>query len=160
MPSFLNKVFGRRTSNDRIQASHFQDSNDNRTLLDGKYEAVSPLNFTAPTLTTLSKAQTAKDHAGFSLFRPKSRYTPPNSSYKRTENLPQLSLRLPSLKDDAESLQLGVFEVDLESQRIFDESVIGAKLLSPLEALILVRACAQSITERGKSLPVNYHTTI
>ncbi|KAG2051079.1 hypothetical protein BDR06DRAFT_973978 [Suillus hirtellus] len=149
MPSFLNKVFGRRTSNDRIQASHFQDSNDNRTLLDGKYEAVSPLNFTAPTLTTLSKAQTAKDHAGFSLFRPKSRYTPPNSSHKRMENLPQLSLCLPSLKDDAESLQLGVFEVDLESQRIFDESVIGAKLLSPLEALILVRACAQSITERG-----------
>ncbi|KAG2112605.1 uncharacterized protein F5147DRAFT_771146 [Suillus discolor] len=135
--------------NQAIQASHFQDSNDNRTLLDGKYEAVSPLNFTAPTLTTLSKAQTAKDHAGFSLFRPKSRYTPPNSSYKRTENLPQLSLRLPGLKDDAESLQLGVFEVDLESQRIFDESVIGAKLLTPLEALILVRACAQSITERG-----------
>ncbi|KAG1816816.1 uncharacterized protein BJ212DRAFT_176129 [Suillus subaureus] len=148
MPSFLNKVFGRKTSDDRIQAKPFQDSNDNG-LLDGKYEAVSPLNFTAPNINTLSKHQTDKDHAGFSLFRPKSRFTSPHSSHKRTENLPQLSLHLPSLKDTAESLELGVFEVDPESQRILDDSVIGAKLLNPLEALILVRACAQTITERG-----------
>ncbi|KAG1767352.1 hypothetical protein EV702DRAFT_752982 [Suillus placidus] len=148
MPSFLNKVFGRKTSDDRDQAKPFQDSNDNG-LLDGKYEAVSPLNFTAPIITSLSKAQTGKDHAGFSLFRPKSRFVSPHSSFKRTENLPQLSLHLPSLKDNAESLELGVFEVDPESQRILDDSVIGAKLLNPLEALILVRACAQTITERG-----------
>jgi hypothetical protein len=60
-----------------------------------------------------------------------------------------LSLQLPSLKDNAESLELGVFEVDPESQRILDDSVIGAKLLNPSEALILLRACAQTITERG-----------
>lgn len=148
MPSFLNKVFGRKTSDDRDQVKPFQDSNDDG-LLDGKYEAVSPLNFTAPIITSLSKAQTGKDHAGFSLFRPKSRFVSPHSSLKRTENLPQLSLHLPSLKDNAESLELGVFEVDPESQRILDDSVIGAKLLNPLEALILVRACAQTITERG-----------
>ncbi|KAG1873775.1 hypothetical protein F4604DRAFT_754783 [Suillus subluteus] len=147
MPSFLNKVFGRKTSDDRIQAK-LQDSNDNG-LLDGKYEAVSPPNFTAPNINTLSKVQMGKDHAGFSLFRPKSRFTPPHSSHKRTENLPQLSLQLPSLKDNAESLELGVFEVDPESQRILDDAVLGARLLNPLEALILVRACAQTITERG-----------
>ncbi|KAG1751754.1 hypothetical protein EDB19DRAFT_1198150 [Suillus lakei] len=148
MPSFLNKVFGRKTSDDKDQAKPFQDSNDSG-LLDGKYEAVSPLNFTAPHINSLSKAQTGKDHAAFSLFRPKSRFASPHSSHKRMENLPQLSLHLPSLKDNAESLELGVFEVDPESQRILDDSVIGAKLLSPLEALILVRACAQTITERG-----------
>lgn len=146
MPSFLNKVFGRKTSDDRIQAKHFQDSNDNG-LLDGKYEAVSPLNFTTPSISTSSK--TDKDHAGFSLFRPKSRFTSPHSSHKRTENLPQLSLQLPSLKDNAESLEFGVFEVNPESQRILDDSIIDAKLLNPSEALILVRACAQAITERG-----------
>jgi hypothetical protein len=148
MPSFLNKVFGRKTSDDRDQVKPFQDSNDNG-LLDGKYEAVSPLNFVAPNITSLSKAQTGKDHAGFSLFRPKSRFASPHSSHKRTDNLPQLSLQLPSLKDNAESLELGVFEVDPESHRILSDSVIGAKLLNPLEALILVRACAQTITERG-----------
>lgn len=148
MPSFLNKVFGRKTSDDRDQVKPFQDSNDNG-LLDGKYEAVSPLNFVTPNITSLSKAQTGKDNAGFSLFRPKSRFASPHSSHKRLENLPQLSLHLPSLKDNAESLELGVFEVDPESQRILSDSVIGAKLLSPLEALILVRACAQTITERG-----------
>ncbi|KAG2125749.1 hypothetical protein DEU56DRAFT_564087 [Suillus clintonianus] len=142
MPSFLNKVFGRKTSDDKDQAKPFQDSIDNG-LLDGKYEAVTPLNFTAP---NLSKVQTGKDHAGFSLFRPKSRIPNSPSSHKRTENLPQLSLHLPSLKDNVE---LGVFEVDPESQRILDDSVIGARLLNPLEALILVRACAQTITERG-----------
>jgi hypothetical protein len=154
MPSFLNKVFGRKTSDDRDQVKPFQDSNDNG-LLDGKYEAVSPLNFVTPNITSLSKAQTGKDNAGFSLFRPKSRFASPHSSHKRLENLPQLSLHLPSLKDNAESLELGVFEVDPESQRILSDSVIGAKLLSPLEALILVRACAQTITERGKSSPIN-----
>lgn len=145
MPSFLNKVFGRKTSEDRDQVKPFQDSNDNG-LLDGKYEAVSPLNFVTP---SLSKVQTGKDNAGFSLFRPKSRFASPHSSHKRMENLPQLSLQLPSLKDNAESLELGVFEVDPESQRILSDSVIGAKLLNPLEALILVRACAQTIIERG-----------
>lgn len=156
MPSFLNKVFGRKTSDDRDQVKPFQDSNDNG-LLDGKYEAVSPLNFVTP---SLSKAQTGKDNAGFSLFRPKSRFASPHSSHKRMENLPQLSLQLPSLKDNAESLELGVFEVDPESQRILSDSVIGSKLLNPLEALILVRACAQTITERGTSLPINQYTDI
>jgi hypothetical protein len=154
MPSFLNKVFGRKASDDRDQVKPFQDSNDNG-LLDGKYEAVSPLSFVAPNITSLSKAQTGKDHAGFSLFRPKSRFASPHSSHKRMENLPQLSLHLPSLKDNAESLELGVFEVDPESQRILSDSVIGAKFLNPLEALILVRACAQTITERGELLPIN-----
>ncbi|KAG0700996.1 hypothetical protein DFH29DRAFT_586797 [Suillus ampliporus] len=143
MPSFLNKVFGRKTSDDKDQSKLSQDSTDNG-LLDGKYEAVSPLTYPAP---SLPKAQAGKDHAGFSLFRPKSRIGSSPYSQKRTENLPQLSLQLPSLKDNTESL--GVFEVDPESQRILDDFVIGAKLLNPLEALILVRACAQTITERG-----------
>ncbi|KAG1848595.1 Alpha/Beta hydrolase protein [Suillus tomentosus] len=38
-----------------------------------------------------------------------------------------------------------------------NESVIGAKLLSPLEALILVRACAQSITERAHPRPADFY---
>ncbi|OAX38409.1 hypothetical protein K503DRAFT_800479 [Rhizopogon vinicolor AM-OR11-026] len=141
MPSFLNKVFGRKTSDDRDQAKHFQHSADHG-LLEGKYEAVSTLTLPGSNTTTLSKAQAAN----FSLFRPKSRIGSPQ---RRIETLPQLSLQLPSLKDNTDSFELGVFEVDLESQRILDDSVIGAKLLSPLEALILVRACAQAITERG-----------
>jgi len=145
MPSFLNKVFGRKTSDDKDQVKHFQDSANNG-LLDGKYEAVSALTLTTNP-TTLSKAQAGKDYPAFSsLFRPKSRVGSPQ---KRGDTLPQLSLNLPALKDNTEPLELGVFEVDPESQRILDDSVIGAKLLNPLEALVLVRACAQAITERG-----------
>lgn len=149
MPSFLNKVFGRKTSDDKDQVKPFYDSTDNG-LLDGKYEAVSTLILPSNNTTSLSKAQAGRDHPSFSLFRPKSRVGSPQ---KRAETLPQLSLHLPSLKGNTESLELGVFEVDPESQRILDDSVIGAKLLNPLEALVLVRACAQAITERGMLSP-------
>lgn len=148
MPKFLNKVLRRKTSEDKDVKQHFQDSNDNG-LLDGKYEAVSTLTLPNNT-TSLSKVQAGKDYPSFSLFRPKSRVGSPQ---KRAETLPQLSLHLPTLKGNTEPLELGVFEVDPESQRILDDSVIGAKVLNPLEALILVRACAQAITERGRLSP-------
>ncbi|KIJ64337.1 hypothetical protein HYDPIDRAFT_112331 [Hydnomerulius pinastri MD-312] len=150
MPSFLNKVFGRKKQDDKDAPRSPNEASDN-ALLEGKYEAISPV--LSPSAIAFADGQGSKDkerEVGFSLFRPKSRVGSPKSSQKRADAVPQLSLHLPGPKQNSDSRALGVvFEADPESQTVLDDAVIGAKRLNPLETLILVRACAQAITERG-----------
>ncbi|KAH7912065.1 hypothetical protein BJ138DRAFT_842915 [Hygrophoropsis aurantiaca] len=107
---------------------------------------------TAPASSNTLPKEPFKD-TPFALFRPKSRVL---ASQKRSDKnaIPTLSLNLPGPKTlasgnaNVDSFNV-VFEADPESQVILDDATIGARRLTPLEALILVRACAQAITERG-----------
>ncbi|KAF9221788.1 hypothetical protein BS17DRAFT_757214 [Gyrodon lividus] len=148
MPSFLNKVFGYKKGDDKDASHSSHDAREARdnVLLDGKYEAISPL--LSPSAVAFADGQANKDkrEVGFSLFRPKSRVR----AQKHQHDVPQLSLHLPGPKENSDSRALGiVFEADPQSQMVLDDAVIGAKALNPLEALILVRVCAQAIAERG-----------
>ncbi|KAG9310895.1 hypothetical protein JVU11DRAFT_8753 [Chiua virens] len=137
MPSFLNKVFGHKKHDDK----EFPDAADDN-LLDGKYEAIPPV--ISPSNTILAEAHSAKDSdrdiLSFSLFKSKSRGLSLKSSRKDSAAVPHLTLHLPSPKDKLDSRALGT---------VLDDAVIAAKRLKPSEALILIRACAQAITERG-----------
>lgn len=139
MPSFLNKVFGYKKHDDKEAPT--REASDS-TLLDGKYEAILPI--LSPTASTFAEAQPTRD-VGFSLFRPRTR-----GVQKHPQDIPHLTLRLPGPKENSDSRTLGVvFEADPDSQTVLDDAVIAAKRLTSLEALILIRACAQAITERG-----------
>lgn len=148
MPSFLNKVFGYKKTDDKDPARPTREASDS-TLLDGKYEAIPPV--LSPTASAFAEAQPTRDSdAGFSFF--KSRAASQRPAHK-PEAVPTLTLKLPGLKENLDSRALGVvFEADPESQTALDDAVIAAKRLNPLEALILIRACAQAITERGMHL--------
>ncbi|KAH0834127.1 hypothetical protein J3R83DRAFT_11417 [Lanmaoa asiatica] len=150
MPSFLNKVFGYKKNDDKEAAHPTRGVSDN-ALLDGKYEAILPI--LSPTAPTFTEAQPTKDldrDAGFSVFRPKSRGVFQKLAQKHPQAVPHLTLQLPGPKEKLDSRPLGVvFEADPDSQTVLDDAVIAAKRLNPLEALILIRACAQAITERG-----------
>jgi len=150
MPSFLNKVFGYKRHDDKEAVRPTRDASDN-TLLDGKYEAIPPI--VSPSASTFAEAQPAKDpdrDVVFSLFRPRTRGASQKPAKKHPGNAPHLTLQLPGTKGNADSRSLGVvFEADPDSQIVLDDTVIAAKRLNPLETLILIRACAQTITERG-----------
>ncbi|KAG8215454.1 hypothetical protein J3R82DRAFT_9070 [Butyriboletus roseoflavus] len=144
MPSFLNKVFGYKKNDDRDAARPTREASDS-TLLDGKYEAIPPV--LSPSAATFAEAQSSRE---LSFFTSKSRAASQKPAQKRPEAAPTLTLRLPGLKENLDSRALSVvFEADPDSQTILDDAVIAAKRLNPLEALILIRACAQAITERG-----------
>lgn len=153
MPSFLNKVFGYKKNEDKETARPTREASDS-TLLDGKYEAILPI--ISPSTAALAQAQPSKDSDRdvlFSIFRPKFRGVSQKSGHKHPDVTPLLTLRLPPPKENSDSRALGiVFEADPDSQIIFDDTVIAAKRLDPLEALILIRACAHAITERGMLL--------
>lgn len=153
MPSFLNKVFGYKKNDDKEAARPTREASDS-TLLDGKYEAIPPI--LSPLASTFAEGQPTTDpdrDVGFSLFKPKSRGVFQKSAQKHPEALPYLTLQLPGPKENPDSRALGVvFEADPDSQTVLDDAVIAAKRLNPLEALILIRACAQAITERGMPL--------
>ncbi|KAH7917619.1 hypothetical protein BV22DRAFT_1100929, partial [Leucogyrophana mollusca] len=155
MPSFLTKVFT-RTKKQHDESSPTPTS---PTLLDGKYEAVPALasNFaeesqsqpTSDSQSTPAGTPSPSPAFALSLFRPKSRVP---HAQRRSDALPTLSLNLPGPKqpsDDPARAFAVVFEADPDAVRVLDDATIGARRLSPLEALILVRACAQAITERG-----------
>ncbi|KAH8986591.1 hypothetical protein EDB92DRAFT_1801783 [Lactarius akahatsu] len=154
MPSFLSKLLGRK----KVQEP--EPSTDKRgsptSLLEGKFEAVSPTVSPSAALFTDSGAaqirgnDKAKDkESPFNLLRYKSR---PSSDSPTTENpvtdVPHLSLTLPVTKDRGRALDV-VFEPGHEAIALLDEAAIGERRLSPDEALSLVRACSQVIIERG-----------
>lgn len=156
MPSFLSKVFGRKKEDGTDGPKSPKQRKSNPSLLEGKFEAVvTPQTPVATNFAEVHGGQSNKQQdkeGGFALFRAKSRpQSPQLPSNKRLEDLPTLSLNLPGQKEENGSRALGVvFEGD-ERQAMLDESVIGAKRLSPNETLTLVRACSQVITERGMS---------
>lgn len=147
MPSFLSKVFGRKKEDVEDTPKPLKVHASNPSLLEGKFEAVSP---PSPNVTTQDLVSPRE--GSFALFRTKSRHVgSPLSPDKRVDELPTLSLNLPGQRDDNGSRPLGVvFEGDRDV--MLDDSVIGSKRLNPTETVALVRACSQVITERGVSL--------
>ncbi|KAI9435839.1 hypothetical protein H4582DRAFT_1796100, partial [Lactarius indigo] len=154
MPSFLSKLLGRK----KLQEP--EPSTDKRgsptSLLEGKFEAVSPTVSPSAALFTDSGAaqirgndKTKDKESPFNLLRYKSR---PSSDSSTTENpvtdVPHLSLTLPVTKDRGRALDV-VFESGHEVFALLDEAAIGERRLSPHETLSLVRACSQVIVERG-----------
>jgi hypothetical protein len=150
MPSFLSKLLGRKKGQEPDSPS---DKRSSPTLLDGKFEAVSPTVspsaalFSDPTVAQIRGNDKAKDkESPFNLLRLKSR---PSSDSPTTEkpatDVPHLSLTLPVTKDRGRTLDV-VFEPGRE------DAAIREMRLSPNEALSLVRTCSQVIIERGASL--------
>ncbi|EFI26947.1 hypothetical protein CC1G_15348 [Coprinopsis cinerea okayama7 len=151
MSSFFSKVL-RRKRDDREGSSPSEGE-----LLGGKFEDVSPnvspsaVNF--PELMTNGPIRgrerarsTDKDRTLRTLFRSRSRAASPTRSPRRREEtppLPQLSLNFfndPTYEP--------VSPLD-DSQLLLSESTIGARRLTPVEALDLIRACSEAIAFRG-----------
>lgn len=132
MPSFLSKVFGRKKLDD-------QDLSPARvsapSLLEGKFEAVSP---------TVSESGEKQPEKG------KEKNTPPT----RYQSPPHLTLNLSDPKTDHEAghQSLGiVFDADPDAQVVLSAETIGEQRLTPLDTLLLVKACTQVIVARGAS---------
>lgn len=147
MPSFLSKVFGRKKDE---KASQSPRRGSGGSLLDGKFEAVSPT--VSPSATDflenpLKGNGKDKDKDGaFNTLRVKSRPSSQDVSQKKKDDLPQLSLVLPASNEQA---VLGVaFEADPNGQ-VLSDAALGNRRLNPSEALILVRACSQAIIATG-----------
>ena len=167
MPSFLSKVFGRRK--DELANGHTsapakaqpKHKASNPSLLEGKFEQVvtpeTPIqtNFAnaLPTATPvvsspLSKV-TSREGVGFGLFRSRSRPASPLTTHKPLDELPSLTLALPTQQGDTDRDGLGV---DFEGESrlpVLEESVIGAMRLNVEECKQLVDACTKVILERG-----------
>lgn len=152
MPSFLSKVFGRK-KDERDTASPTSPSTEKRssapTLLEGKYEAVSPnVSPSAshfPDSGRLNVNQPKDSPLG--LFRPKSKNVDqPRKSAAKASPAPTLTLNLPARKEaNARALDV-VFESVPEEA---SESSAGERRLNPQETLSLVEACAKAIIEHG-----------
>lgn len=153
MPSFLTKVFGRKK--DEKEATSTPSAHkrlSHPSLLEGKYEAVSPpTSPSAVQFTDASPAQpTSVKESSLALFRSRSRTLDKQQPSTLTSaSAPHLTLNLPVPKEE-KSRALGVvFEADPESSSLLSDEVIGERRLSPLEALLLVKACSSAIVERG-----------
>ena len=154
MATFFSKVFPRKkdkeTSNKRNSAS---------SLLEGKFEAVSPTvspsaaNFadSAQKLKERGREKEKEKDSGFSLFRPRSRPVspPPSDTRKTASDVPHLTLNLPVPKEQRSRALGVVFEADPNDTSTLPDNVIGERRLTPLETLVLVKACSQAIVNHG-----------
>jgi hypothetical protein len=155
MPSFLSKVFNRKKQEGPDDSRHSSDPG----LLEGKFEAVSPT--VSPTAAhfpePFGKEREKEKDGVFGLSRSKHAPSSPNRSHGRLDDLPHLTLNLPGPKDDNNARALGVvFEADPELRVLLSDAEIAEKTLSPLETLILVKACSHTITERGTIPPPSH----
>lgn len=149
MPSFLSKVFGRKRQ-DGKEASTGRPSYS--TLLDGKFEAISPN--VSPSAANFPDGIYAKEKdkdkdATFTLFRSKSRQTTAEGTSSKSA-APHLTLDLSGSKTAATSPALDVV-FDSDSNGLLSDSFIGERRLTPAETLKLVQACSQAITARGQN---------
>ncbi|TCD59866.1 hypothetical protein EIP91_011275, partial [Steccherinum ochraceum] len=114
MPSFFSKVFGRKKDEKESPAAHSRRHSANASLLEGKYEAVSPT--TSPTAdkfrNELGQHGKDKEKDGFSLFRPRSRSTasPQTETSKSSALTPHLELNLTAAKEPKNRALAVVFE--------------------------------------------------
>lgn len=153
MPSFLTKVFGRKKDEKETASPTTHPKRlSHPSLLEGKYETVSPS--ISPSATYFPDAS-SKQHAPvkegpMSLFRTRSRVPDqPRPGSGNSNPAPHLTLNLPVPKEE-KSRALGVvFEADPENISSLSEEVIGERRLSPLEALLLAKACSTAIIHRG-----------
>lgn len=154
MPSFLTKVFGRK-KDEKDAASpsaHNKRLSQPTSLLEGKYEAVSPNVSPSASHFPDAPAQQpapAKESA-LSLFRSRSRNPDPaRPSNVASTPAPHLTLNLPVPKEE-KSRALGVvFEADPDSNNLLNDEAINKRRLSPLETLLLVKACSSAMIDRG-----------
>ena len=148
MPSFLTKVFARKRS-DGKDATRASKRSSDQSLLEGKFEAISPtVSPSATHFPELGDKGKEKD-LPFALFRPKSRAQSPSPRpRKRDADIPHLTLNLPVPKEEQSRALGAAFEADTTGQSLSDH-VIKERRLSPLETLLLVSACSKAITERG-----------
>lgn len=153
MPSFLTKVFGRKKDEkDNASPPTTNKRLSQPSLLEGKYEAVSPS--VSPSATHFPDAPPPPlapvKESSLALLRSRSRtldkQQPGNASFTPA---PHLTLNLPVPKEE-KSRALGVvFEADPDSGILLADKAIGERRLGPLEALLLVKACSNAIAERG-----------
>lgn len=161
MPSFLSKVFGRKKDEKEPSNSKRHSTG---SLLEGKFEAVSPT--VSPTafnfIESAQQLQPPREKdIGFNLFRPKSKTSPkPQDANKTSSPAPLLTLNLPVPKED-KSRALGVvFEADPNGRSTLSNSQIGERRLTPLETLLLVKACATAIIERGGEFSIVFYCLV
>lgn len=156
MSSFLNKVFGRKKDDKPgSPRAHPNKRHSNASLLEGRYEAVSP-SISPSADKFAERAQQAKDKDGapsnpLSLFRSRSKNLtdPTRSSSTPSLATPHLTLNLPVPKEE-KSRALGVvFEADPDNISTLPEIVLGERRLNPLETLLLVKACSDHIAQHG-----------
>ena len=155
MPSFLTKVFGRKKDDKPSSTSHANKRASNGSLLEGKYESVSPT--VSPSAANFADASRGhKDNAAapgspLALFRSRSRNPSdqPRASSVSSAPPPHLTLNLPVPKEE-KSRALGVvFEADPDNLSTLSDAVVGERRLSPLETLLLVKACSEAIVNSG-----------
>lgn len=140
MPSFLSKVFSRKK----------QDESKSPVLLEGKYEAV-----TAPSSSSGSPSPVDEHHDGFpglSVFRTKSKplQARTTTSTNIKEPPPALTLNLSDPEKQPVKDLGAVFDEGTDGEVSLDDATIGGRRLTPLETLLLVRACSTIIAERGE----------
>ena len=163
MPAFFSKVFARgkekgkdglkEPSSPTTKQAKRASRASAQSLLDGKFEAVSPS--ASPTAEKYEdkdrnvKKDKEKEKTG--LFRPKSRSTSGGDAPRKQEEIPQLKLdlNLPGIKDGAKKRDLSIV---YEGDTVLDDAVLGEKRLGPAEALKLMRACSSVLTSRGACL--------
>lgn len=152
MHSFLSKVFGRKKEDKETSPTTLRPGE----LLDGKFEAVSPnvspgaANFLE--LDNQVNGESSRDKEKdvvLSLFRAKSRPSPPQIRGRKPDTLPSLSLDFSTINGDSNVLTL--------EQTILSDAIIGRRRLNPMEAIVLIRACSQAIVSQGKYLVFSYH---
>lgn len=171
MPSFLSKVFARKKEEKEPGRGHKRNSA--ASLLEGKFEAVSPTISPSATHFADSVAhgngsqkekEKEKDKApGFPLFRARSPrpVSPRSDASKAAADVPHLTLSLPIPKEEKTRALGVVFEADPDDHSILPDNIIGERRLTPLEALLLVKACSAAIIDHGgMSWTILFHVEI
>lgn len=157
MAAFLSKVFPRKKDKDVSNKR-----NSSSSLLEGKFEAVSPT--VSPSAahfadsgqqatqqsTERGREKEKEKESAFSLFRPKSRpLSPPPDTRKTVYDAPHLTLNLPVPKEERSRALGVVFEADPNDTSFLPDNVIGERRLNPLETLLLVKACSSAIIDHA-----------
>jgi hypothetical protein len=156
MPSFLSKVFGRKKDASPTTSSKPTKRTSAPSLLEGKYEAVSPTvspsaaHFADFAQKKVDREKDKERDGGLTLFRGKSRLgdTAILEQPSSPSAAPQLSLHLPAMESDKRGALLNVFETGA-GLPLLSEEAIGTRTLDIPQTISLVRACAKFITERG-----------
>ena len=158
MPSFLNKVFGRKKDGDSRLASsptsHTSQVSGKRHSNASLAEGTSPA--TSPVVPNFDKESTTGGGGGgggpLALFRSKSR---PVFEEQRNANaapiapLPVLTLNLPTAREEKSRGALGAVFDTPDAITALSDQAIGERELSPREALLLVKACSEAIVSHG-----------
>ncbi|KAF5326574.1 hypothetical protein D9611_000532 [Ephemerocybe angulata] len=141
MPSFLNKVFGRKKDG----SGGGLVSPGSGDLLDGKFEDVSPSE--SPSATEFPELKANGSHRGRGAER-----TPTDSKLRtffRSRSRPASPVRPNRKIDELPALPLSLFTDISQNEALLTEKALGERTLTPVEAVGLVRACSRAINDHG-----------